>query len=161
MKTLTKAQILKLRPEFKLHPDGMRVVEWFEIHKGASYYITNSGLRHADGKTKSPFYYEQNIPGKNTKKKALEAFTMFWNYVNSQPYNAVMTFPTKYELGFVEEEIEELCNALRVSREAFGKKFGTNTCAMIDNKTIMYHSDVLRTFRLTMNDREMTSLEFD
>jgi hypothetical protein len=74
---MTKKQILKLRPEFNFY--GMRMVEWFEITEGVDMFTIRSGLRHADGETKSPFYYEQTFSGKGRKKQALEHFNSWWN----------------------------------------------------------------------------------
>jgi len=54
---LTDEQILELKPEFKV-ANQMTMFDWFEIHQGAGYYIIKSGLKHADGVTKSPYYYE-------------------------------------------------------------------------------------------------------
>ena len=72
MNKLTESKILKLRPTFKF--GGMTMVDWFEINKGASFYCIKSGLRHADGKTKSPYYYCDSIGGKEAKKKVVENF---------------------------------------------------------------------------------------
>jgi hypothetical protein len=54
------------------------MIDWFVISEGASFLCIRSGLRHADGETKSPYYYEDCIGGKNAKKIALEKFNMWW-----------------------------------------------------------------------------------
>lgn len=162
MKTLTEAQILRLQPRYKLS-DGQLSITGFHIRKGISFYgiesvnLTNSN-RDADT---SAYSYRSAHTGYGAKKKALEEFTKWWNYVNSQPYNAVMTYPTKYKQGFTTEEVAELCLELKVNKEDFNKKFGINTCMTIDGNTIMYHADVLRTVRLVMENREMTTEEWD
>ena len=79
---MTKNQILKLRPEFKLFEDGWLLHDWFEISEGAGYFCIKSGLRHADGEIKSPFHYEECIGGKNAKKIALENFSRWWDSLN-------------------------------------------------------------------------------
>ena len=53
---MTKSQILKLRPEFKF--GGMTMIDWFEITEGSGFFCIRSGLKHADGETKSPYHYE-------------------------------------------------------------------------------------------------------
>lgn len=161
MKTLTEAQVLKLQPKVYTGKTQFAVYDWFEITRSGSMYSIRSGLRHADGETKSPYHFSVTKLGSGAKILCLEEFTEWWSYVNSQPYNVVMTYPTKYDLGFIDEEIEELCDMLKVSRESFSKKFGAHTCAVIDNKTIMYHSDVLRTFRLVLENRELRMYELD
>lgn len=77
---MTKNQILKLRPEFKF--GGMTMIDWFEISDGAGFFCIRSGLRHADGETKSPYYYENCVGGKNARKNALEKFTKWWESIN-------------------------------------------------------------------------------
>ena len=78
---MTKKQILKLRPEFKLGM-GMTMIDWFEITEGASFFCIRSGLRHADGETKSPYHYEDCVGGKNPEKIAMEKFNMWWASLN-------------------------------------------------------------------------------
>jgi hypothetical protein len=79
---MTRKQILKLRPEFKLGNNSMTMVDWFEISEGAGFFGIRSGLRHADGVTKSPFYYEDCIGGKNAEKICLKKFNEWWNSLN-------------------------------------------------------------------------------
>ena len=79
--TMTKKQILKLRPEFKLGI-GMTMIDWFEITEGAGFFCIRSGLRHADGETKSPYHYEDCVGGKNAEKIAIEKFNKWWASLN-------------------------------------------------------------------------------
>jgi hypothetical protein len=79
---MTKEQILKLRPEFKLFEGGWLLHDWFEISEGVGYSCIKSGLRHADGETKSPYHYEECIGGKNAKKSVLENFSRWWDSLN-------------------------------------------------------------------------------
>jgi len=83
MPRLSKSKILKLRPEFKIG-SGMTMIEWFEISQGGSFFCIKSGLRHADGETKSPYYYEDCIGGKNTEKIALDKFNLWWSSLNNK-----------------------------------------------------------------------------
>lgn len=82
-KNLSKSKILKLRPEFKIGL-GMTMIEWFEISQGGSFFCIKSGLRHADGETKSPYYYEDCIGGKNAEKIALNKFNLWWSSLNNK-----------------------------------------------------------------------------
>lgn len=77
---LTEAKILKLRPEFKF--GGQSMIEWFEISRGASFYCISSGLNHADGVSKSPYYFNCCFGGKGAKKKVLIEFNNWWSKVN-------------------------------------------------------------------------------
>jgi len=68
--------IKKLKPEFYF--GGMSMVDWFEISSGKSFYAIRSGLRHADGETKSPYHYDYFEGGENAKKNVLKNFNDWW-----------------------------------------------------------------------------------
>ena len=72
----TLNQIKKLRPEFEF--GNMSMVDWFEIYEGKVYCTIKSGLKHADGETRSFFHYEETTVGKNAKKIAIAKFNHFW-----------------------------------------------------------------------------------
>lgn len=74
---LTETKILKLRPEFKFGNCSM--IEWFEVSKGAGFYSIRSGLNHADGESKSPYYFSCCLGGKGAKKKVLRLFNDWWS----------------------------------------------------------------------------------
>lgn len=80
MTKLTKKKILNLRPKFKF--GQMYMIDWFEINEGAGYFCIKSGLRHADGETKSPYFYEDCIGGKNAEKIAIDNFNLWWESIN-------------------------------------------------------------------------------
>jgi len=82
---LNKEQILKLRPEFNF--GGGTMIDWFEITEGAGFFRIRSGLRHADGETKSPYHYEYFMGGKNAKKQVIENFNIWWNNLNKKKNN--------------------------------------------------------------------------
>ena len=81
-KILTRKQILKLRPEFKFN-GHMTMIDWFEIHEGAGFCTIKSGLRHADGETKSPYYYEYFLGGENASEKVIKHFSEWWESINN------------------------------------------------------------------------------
>jgi hypothetical protein len=76
----SEKEILKLKPEFKF--GNQKVRDWFYINGGDSFYSIRNGLRHADGETKSPYFYEHTTIGENCKKDALKLFTEWWNNIN-------------------------------------------------------------------------------
>ena len=78
---MTLAQILKLRPEFKLAEGRVTMRDWFEITQGPSFCSIRSGLRHADGETASPFLYERTIIGKNSLKESIHKFEEWYKGV--------------------------------------------------------------------------------
>lgn len=68
------AGILKI----KLEVPNYNIVDWFEVHfYSETMILIKSGLRHADGETKSPYYYEETTFGKNAKRDALKKFNEF------------------------------------------------------------------------------------
>jgi len=77
---MTKKQILKLRPVFIF--GKMTMIDWFEITEGAGFFSIKSGLRHADGETKSPYHYEDCVGGKNAEKIVIEKFNKWWTSLN-------------------------------------------------------------------------------
>lgn len=79
MKKLDKNDILNLRLEFSLDNSGMKMVDWFTITEGVHFCDIQSGLRHTDGETKSPFHYSVNVVGKNATKTAIENFNEWFN----------------------------------------------------------------------------------
>lgn len=77
MQVKTINQILKLKfdlPEY-------HVREWFEVHLFDRGILIRSGLRHADGETKSPYYYEESTWGRGHKKEAIRKFNEFLSNV--------------------------------------------------------------------------------
>ena len=80
---MTLNQITKLRPTFTF--GMMEMVDWFEVTSGHGYCTIRSGLRHADGETKSPYHYEDFQGGKNAKKECVKRFNEWWETkINSQ-----------------------------------------------------------------------------
>ena len=78
---MTKKKILKLRPQFEF--GHMTMIDWFEITEGAGFFCIKNGLRHADGETKSPYYYEDCVGGKNAEKIAIDKFNAWWDSFNT------------------------------------------------------------------------------
>lgn len=76
--SLTVHQIRKLRPTFKVGNKGMTMVEWFIVEYGKSWASIRSGLRHADGETKSPYHYEHSEVGSRALRNARMKFTVWY-----------------------------------------------------------------------------------
>jgi hypothetical protein len=70
------SQIQKLRPTFDF--GQMEMVEWFEVTTTSHFCSIRSGLRHADGVTKSPYHYEHAEIGPGANKRSLAHFNNFW-----------------------------------------------------------------------------------
>lgn len=78
MQVKTLHQITKLRYELPEY----NVLDWFEFHLYGTGILIKSGLRHADGETISPAFYEESTWGKGHKKEALRKFNIFLNTLN-------------------------------------------------------------------------------
>lgn len=63
------------------------ILDWFEVHLYNTGCLIKSGLRHADGITKSPYFYEKSFFGKSYKKEALKDFNLFLNRINEEGNN--------------------------------------------------------------------------
>lgn len=73
---LTEKEILELRPTFKFA--GITMTDWFDINKGEKFFSIRSGLKHADGETRSPYHFDYKAVGDNSQNEALEKFTLWW-----------------------------------------------------------------------------------
>lgn len=79
----TLKQIESLRPTFKLGDSPMSMVDWFEVRKSDTWCSIRSGLNHADGVTKSPYFYEHSEVGRKANKISREKFTDWFNNLNT------------------------------------------------------------------------------
>jgi len=74
--------IKRLRAEFKLG-NGMTMVDWFYLDEDIGfYYGIRSGLKHADGTSKSPFHYDYNECGEDSRENVLAHFNKWWVEIN-------------------------------------------------------------------------------
>ena len=73
---MTKSQILNLKPEFDYN--GMAMVDWFEIKYAVNSVHIKNGLRHADPKIKSPYYYDEYFFGEKAEQIAIAHFNRWW-----------------------------------------------------------------------------------
>lgn len=70
----------KLRLNFEY--GGITMVEWFNVNSGIGHCCIKSGLCNADGKTKSPYYYDYFLGGDKAEEKVLEHFNIWYNNLN-------------------------------------------------------------------------------
>lgn len=73
---MTRDEILQLKPIFEF--EGVDMVDWFCIKEGDNTFSITSGLKHADGETKSPYYYNDYVIGENASEIALNNFNKWW-----------------------------------------------------------------------------------
>ncbi len=57
----------------------------------------------------------------------------------------ISNYKTKYKIGFTNKEISKILLKLEISPSVYSDNFGLNTCAVIDEQYVFYHSDVFRT----------------
>jgi hypothetical protein len=57
-----------------------KVLEWFEVHLYSKGCLIKSGLNHADGKTKSPYYYSNSVWKSSVKEAVIQAIWEFLNW---------------------------------------------------------------------------------
>lgn len=70
-------------------------------------------------------------------------------------------FNTKHKEGFTSSEMLQVCNKANVDYDEFLEKLGVNTCIMIDNEIITYHSDVELALACCIEGREPNVFEWD
>lgn len=75
-------KIEKLRPEVK----EFHVAEWFEFHRIGTTCILKSGLKHANGRTVSPFYYNECSFGKTEIESVWLACVNFISWLKNNNY---------------------------------------------------------------------------
>lgn len=73
----------------------------------------------------------------------------------------VYVYPTKYEIGFLEEEINELLLEFGIKKKDFNEKHGINTCMIVDEDVINYKTDVYTTIKCCLEKREKSFFEWD
>lgn len=57
----------------------------------------------------------------------------------------ISNYKTKYKIGFTNSEVSRILLKLEINPSLYSDVFGINTCAIIDNQYVYYHSDVFRT----------------
>jgi len=73
----------------------------------------------------------------------------------------IFSYPTKHKEGFTDSEMLKLIYDLHLGKARFFSKLGINTAIVIDGDWLTYHTDVLRTARMIIENREMYLYEWD
>jgi len=74
----------------------------------------------------------------------------------------VYDYPTRYEEGFIREEIDELLKQFpKIHKNKFYDALRGITCVMRDGKLVIYHCDILRALHCGLENRNLTLLEWD
>lgn len=76
---LTIPEIRKLKPTF--YYNEVEMVEWFEVNHGSGWATIRSGLQHADGVTRSPFFIQIMTGGNKASLQARIKFTEWWENI--------------------------------------------------------------------------------
>lgn len=73
-----------------------------------------------------------------------------------------LDFKTKYEHGFVKDEIKEITEMFpMLNMDRFNDALMGITCMMIDNEIIIYHCDIEKALLCGIESRSLYSYEFD
>lgn len=70
-------------------------------------------------------------------------------------------YPTKYEYGFIDSEINDILEKYNIDKDKFYTGLGVNTCMLINGETITYHCDILKGLYCVIENREQTFEEWD
>lgn len=69
----------------------------------------------------------------------------------SEVIEFINEYTTKYPEGFTREEISGLLKKYGINSDVFYKSMFGNTYAMIENESVYYHGDVLRSLLNVIN----------
>lgn len=74
----------------------------------------------------------------------------------------IYAYPTKYEQGFTNMEVEELLTLYpECNMEKFNEALNGNTCMLIDEEVIQYHCDIEKALTCGTENRFLNSNEWD
>ena len=94
--------------------------------------------------------------------KGEDAISIFARYYNSLNKTEKNNFKTKYEQGFVKDEIKSITEMFPVlNMDKFNDALNGITAMMIDNEVIIYHCDIEKALLCGIENRKLTSLEWD
>jgi hypothetical protein len=65
----------------------------------------------------------------------------------------VNDYPTKYSYGFTDEELNSLLKSNDLDIQEVYNNMGVNTCMVIDEQVITYHTDIIRGIQLTITKK--------
>lgn len=106
--------------------------------------------------------------GRKKKKSELKNlreelnFLKSFNVNNLDLHNKVYEFNTKYEEGFIDDEIKSLISEYpHMNEDKFWSAMTGNTCIMRNGKFVNYHCDILTALRCGVQHRDMHTFEWD
>jgi hypothetical protein len=74
----------------------------------------------------------------------------------------VYNYPTKYQEGFIGEELKALIRTFPImNMEKFYKAMEGDTCMVINGEVVSYHCDVLKALRCGIGNRNLALSEWD
>ena len=74
----------------------------------------------------------------------------------------IYNFKTKNKEGFVQSEIDMLLKDYPdINLDKFNSALRGITCMMVDNETVIYHSDIEKALRCGIENRNLRSWEWD
>lgn len=77
-------------------------------------------------------------------------------------HKLVYEFKTRHRQGFTGDEIDELLKNFKgINMDKFYSALRGNTMMSIDGKAIMYHCDIEKAIVCGIENRDLTSLEWD
>lgn len=84
------------------------------------------------------------------------------SYTPQQIESFVYDYKTKYEHGFLPDEVEDVRKHFGpLSDEKFDSALCGITCMMMEEKFVIYHCDIVKAVNCGVEDRDLTFEEFD
>ena len=74
--------------------------------------------------------------------------------------NIINTYPTKYDEGFTNIEIQDLLTEYNINYDLFYENLSVNKTTIIDEEFITYDSDIKRILYKILDKRDMYSWQF-
>jgi len=82
--------------------------------------------------------------------------------MNKSVYDIVYNYPTKYQMGFTNSEIEEvLKNFPNLNREFYSNSIYRVTCMIIDDEMIVYHLDIYNAIICGLQGTNLGGIKWD
>ena len=77
-------------------------------------------------------------------------------------FELVYNYPTKYELGFANSEIENILKKFpNINREYYEKAMYGITCSMVDDEMVIYHCDVENALICGLKKTDLVGVKWD
>lgn len=74
----------------------------------------------------------------------------------------VYEYPTKHKFGFMPDELKDIVSKFpKINMDKYNDAMMGNTCAMVDEKLVIYHCDVLKALICGIENRDLRIDEWD